>query len=87
MSDRAKIKRGIIERLDGLNDKQLRSVYIFALQKSTMEYTEKTAVFEISADTQCSESKNNAIHKLVRLLFQMDERLLHRLYITALNMI
>ena len=73
MSDRAKIKRGIIERLDGLNDKQLRSVYIFALQKSTMEYTEKTAVFEISADT--------------RLLFQMDERLLHRLYITALNML
>lgn len=87
MSDRAKIKRGIIERLDGLNDKQLRSVYIFALQKSTREYTEKTAVFEISADMQCSESKNYAILKLVRLLFQMDERLLHRLYITALNML
>lgn len=40
MSDRAKIKRGIIERLDGLNDKQLRSVYIFALQESTREYTD-----------------------------------------------
>lgn len=33
MNDRAKIMTGIIDRLNGLNEEQLRSVYVFSLQK------------------------------------------------------
>lgn len=33
MDDRAKLMAGIIERLYGLDESQLKSVYIFALQK------------------------------------------------------
>ena len=37
MNDRAKITTGIIDRLNGLNVDQLRSVYIFSLQKDATD--------------------------------------------------
>ena len=37
MNDRAKIMTGIIDRLNGLNEEQLRSVYVFSLQKDAAD--------------------------------------------------
>lgn len=37
MNDRAKIATGIIDRLNGLNEDQLRSVYVFSLQKDATD--------------------------------------------------
>lgn len=37
MNDRAKITTGIIDRLNGLNEDQLRSVYVFSLQKDATD--------------------------------------------------
>ena len=37
MNDRAKITTGSIDRLNGLNEDQLRSVYVFSLQKEATD--------------------------------------------------
>ena len=42
MNDRAKVTTGIIDRLNGLNEDQLRSVYVFSLQKDA---TDKLVMF------------------------------------------
>lgn len=87
--DRIILKSAIVEQLlDKLNYEQMRSVYISTLQaaKDQERGDVQTIAFEIDAG-EYNEEKKSEVEKIARLCFLMDADKLHRLYITALNMI
>lgn len=87
--ERIALKSAIVEQLlDKLNYEDMRGMYIAMLQivKDQKRGDVQTVAFEIDAAAY-TEEKKSAVKKIVRLCFLMDEKNLHRLYITALNML
>lgn len=87
--DRIVLKAAIVEQnLDMLDYEQMRGIYLATLQIA--KYKERgdvqTVAFEIDAENYAEEKKRE-VGKIVRCCFLMDANKLHRLYITALNMI
>lgn len=87
--DRIRLKAAIVEQnLDMLDYEQMRGIYLATLQIA--KYKERgdvqTVAFEIDAENYAEEKKSE-VGKIVRCCFLMDANKLHRLYITALNMI
>ncbi|MFR8287184.1 MAG: hypothetical protein ACLVCS_09915 [Christensenellaceae bacterium] len=87
--DRIRLKAAIVEQnLDMLDYEQMRGIYLATLQIA--KYKERgdvqTVAFEIGAETY-AEDKKMEVEKIARICFLMDANKLHRLYITALNML